>query len=145
MSLLYSLFTLASLALAQGNSACPNILSCHATAPVDTCCTESPGGLVLSTRFWDNLGPKQRWTLHGLWPDNCDGTFKASCDLSRAYPSPTALLEEFGASGLLNGMHAYWKGNRGDDSLEQHEFAKHGTCMSTLSRPVTEPITFNKR
>lgn len=57
-------------------------------------------------KFWDtspSTGPSNSWTgaylvvqrarargvtaglVHGLWPDNCDGTFKENCDSSRAY------------------------------------------------------------
>jgi hypothetical protein len=42
-------------------------LSCHNTTAIDTCCLESPGGLVLQTQFWDTtIGPKDHWTVHGL-------------------------------------------------------------------------------
>jgi ribonuclease T2 len=126
------ILTLASLAFAQGNSSCSDALSCHAPAPIDTCCTESPGGLVLLTQFWDNLGPKESWTLHGLWPDKCDGSFDTNCDPDRVYPDPAAILEQFGKEVLLDDMRTFWKGNRGDESLWEHEFAKHGTCMSTI-------------
>lgn len=58
---------------------------------------------MLSTQFWDTytgleskgqLLPKDSWTLHGLWPDNCDGSFEQYCDFSRQYdpaPSPAIL------------------------------------------------------
>jgi len=58
---------------------CPADLpfSCHNTTAIDnTCCFESPGGLILQTQFWDTnpaSGPNNSWTIHGLWPDNCDG------------------------------------------------------------------------
>lgn len=43
-------------ALAGSVKGCPNnnTLSCHnSTAIKDTCCTNSPGGLLLQTQFWD--------------------------------------------------------------------------------------------
>lgn len=55
------------------------VLSCSSGAVpglVDTCCTETFGGLVLSTQFWDTytgressgqLLPRDTWTLHGMW------------------------------------------------------------------------------
>lgn len=63
----------------------PLVLSCSAQAQpnlVDTCCTETFGGLLLSTQFWSTwtglesegqLLPPDTWTLHGLWPDYCNG------------------------------------------------------------------------
>ncbi|CAH0049616.1 unnamed protein product [Clonostachys solani] len=79
------------------------ILSCSAGADaskVDSCCTETFGGLVLITQFWDTytglekdgqLLPQKAWTIHGGWPDFCSGKYTQYCDLSRQYdpkPSP---------------------------------------------------------
>jgi ribonuclease T2 len=56
----------------------------------DSCCTETYGGLVLATQFWstytglESAGqvlPKDSWTLHGLWPDYCNGSYTQYCDL----------------------------------------------------------------
>ena len=45
--------------------------SCHNTTAVsNTCCFNSPGGLLLQTQFWDTnpaTGPTNSWTIHGLW------------------------------------------------------------------------------
>ncbi|TDL28264.1 ribonuclease T2 [Rickenella mellea] len=78
----------------------PLFYSCeNTTAFTNTCCSPTPGGLVLQTQFWDTytglekqgqLLPKNSWTIHGLWPDFCDGSFTQYCDLSRQYdPSPS--------------------------------------------------------
>lgn len=51
---------------------------------VDSCCIETFGGLILSTEFWtwysdvpENEGkfPQDSWTIHGLWPDFCNGSY----------------------------------------------------------------------
>ena len=50
-------------------------LSCSSKAnpkTAATCCTETYGGLVLATQFWNTWADKElpanTWTLHGLWP-----------------------------------------------------------------------------
>jgi ribonuclease T2 len=72
-------------------------------------------------------------------PDRCDGTFEANCDPSRAYTNISAILTSFGANDLLTFMSTYWKDYKGqDESFWYHEWAKHGTCISTL-----EPSCYN--
>ncbi|CAI6339092.1 unnamed protein product [Periconia digitata] len=112
-------------------------LSCHNTTIVeDLCCFNAPGGQMLQTQFWDTnppTGPSDSWTLHGLWPDRCDGTYDANCDSSRAYKNISAIIKDFGKTELLDYMSTYWKDYNGDDeTFWQHEWAKHGTCISTL-------------
>lgn len=141
----------------------PATYSCENTTVIqNTCCSPTPGGLVLSTQFWDTytglerqgqLLPKNSWTLHGLWPDNCDGSFDGYCDLSRQYdpaPSPTTLpngtlvpvykgpsvatfIEAFGRYDLLDYMNKYWV-SQGSPNADfwAHEFSKHATCTSTF-------------
>ncbi|KAK0289059.1 Ribonuclease T2 precursor (RNase T2) [Friedmanniomyces endolithicus] len=112
-------------------------LSCHNTSAVaDLCCFNSPGGELLQTQFWDTApvtGPSDSWTIHGLWPDNCDGTYDSSCDPSRAYTNITHILQAAGASDLVSYMQTYWVSNSGTpESFWEHEWSKHGTCISTL-------------
>ena len=77
-------------------SACgalPIVYSCeNTTAFADSCCNIAGGGLVLQTQFWDTytgyehkgqLLPKDSWTVHGLWPDNCDGCALRNANGSR--------------------------------------------------------------
>jgi len=61
------------------------VLSCSARANaslIDSCCAETYGGLLLSTQYWDTYTgleskgqflPADTWTLHGAWPDFCNG------------------------------------------------------------------------
>lgn len=93
------------------------------------------------------------WTIHGLWPDNCDGTYPAQCDSSRAYTNITDILAATGGGDTLAYMQTYWKDYQGDDeSFWEHEWGKHGTCISTLEpgcysgyRPTEEATAFFAR
>lgn len=113
-------------------------LSCHNTTTVaDTCCFNYPGGSLLQTQFWDTdpaVGPSDSWTIHGLWPDHCDGTYDATCDSSRAYTNISAILKASGNADLLSYMETYWLPNDSTgEEFWEHEFGKHGTCVSTLA------------
>ncbi|EJF67147.1 ribonuclease T2 [Dichomitus squalens LYAD-421 SS1] len=111
--------------------------SCHnTTKQTDLCCFESPGGLLLQTQFWDtnpSTGPANSWTIHGLWPDNCDGTFSENCDSSRDYTDIAGLLTDQGASDTLSYMQEFWVDINGqNEQFWEHEWSTHGTCYSTL-------------
>ncbi|ETI27813.1 hypothetical protein G647_00262 [Cladophialophora carrionii CBS 160.54] len=153
----------------------PLALSCSAQAQpnlVDSCCTETYGGLLLSTQFWSTYTgletqgqklPANTWTLHGLWPDFCNGSYTQYCDLSRQYdpvPAPNTtnglpngtvvppytgpdvgtFIEEFGRYDLLQWMDKYWV-NQGAPNTDfwGHEFSKHATCFSTFDLPCYGP------
>ncbi|KAL9716516.1 hypothetical protein Ac2012v2_000964 [Leucoagaricus gongylophorus] len=141
----------------------PAFFSCeNVTRIANTCCSPTPGGLVLATQFWStHTGleakgqklPQGSWTIHGLWPDNCDGSFEQYCDPSRQYdpapdpasfPNGTAIpaykgpgvdtfIKEFGRQQLLDYMNKYWI-NQGapNEAFWAHEFSKHATCTSTF-------------
>ncbi|MCJ1326132.1 ribonuclease T2-like [Thelotrema lepadinum] len=140
---LIALATASIALLAQGvygqSESCPvtssTVQSCQNTTKVaNTCCFNSPGGQLLQTQFWDDdpaTGPSNSWTIHGLWPDECSGSYQENCD-SRTY-DPTTVLQDFGANTLLSYMNTYWK-NQGntDEELWEHEWETHGTCISTF-------------
>ncbi|TVY48482.1 Ribonuclease T2-like [Lachnellula occidentalis] len=111
-------------------------LSCSTSTSSDLCCLNSPGGQLLQTQFWDtspSTGPSNSWTIHGLWPDHCDGTYDSNCDTSRAYTNITEILKSFDKTDLLDYMNKYWLDENGDnESFWEHEWGKHGTCISTL-------------
>lgn len=114
--------------------------SCPTLNPpsIDTCCLNHPSGHFLLTQFWDtapSLGPEDAWTIHGLWPDLCSGGFKQFCDRTREYRNITAILESSASnpSPLIDFMETYWLGlNSDNEHLWEHEWNKHGTCISTI-------------
>lgn len=121
-------------------------LSCQNTTVVeDLCCFNAPGGQLLLTQFWDTdpvTGPVDSWTIHGLWPDHCDGTYDASCDSKRAYTNITDILKGFSDTDTLSYMQTYWKDYSGDDeTFWEHEWGKHGTCISTLKPSCYDDYT----
>lgn len=85
-------------------------------------------------------------------PDHCDGTYDANCDESRAYTNITQILQA-ASPATLSYMQTYWKSDSGsDESFWEHEWGKHGTCISTLSpscyadyRPAQEAADFFDR
>ncbi|KAF8632964.1 hypothetical protein AX15_001561 [Amanita polypyramis BW_CC] len=142
----------------------PSVFSCENTTTIkDTCCSPTPGGLVLQTQLWNTWTgyegkgqklPQRSWTIHGLWPDNCDGSYEQYCDFSRQYdpnPFPAVLpngtkvppydgpeidtfIEKFGRYDLLDTMKAYWISQGSPNTaFWAHEFSKHGTCTSTFN------------
>lgn len=114
-------------------------ITCSNSTPIeDSCCFESPGGIFLSTQFWDwnpPIGAEDEWTLHGLWPDNCDGSYEQFCNNSMNINRDIKkiIVDGFNDTELYNKMNKYWKNFNGNDAaLWQHEFNKHGTCVKTL-------------
>lgn len=103
----------------SGAPSCPldGPLSCHNNTPVagDSCCFVHPGGKMLLTQFWDTHvhagGAEEDWTLHGLWPDLCDGSFDQFCGMTPSFNNITAVLEHHGQQDLLDFMDRYWLAN----------------------------------
>lgn len=121
-------------------------LSCHSSYYVDpnsfgTCCYNgalAPGdkesGSILSTQFWNvSTGPADSFTIHGLWPDYCDGTYPQFCSAQSGIPNQTGeQIEEIIGQydpALLDYMRIYYEN---EPSFWEHEQNKHMTCYSTL-------------
>ncbi|KAI1813179.1 ribonuclease T2 [Poronia punctata] len=153
----------------------PPVLSCSSGANpdlVDSCCAETYGGLVLQTQFWNTytgleckgqLLPADSWTIHGLWPDFCNGSYTQYCDLSRQYdpyPDPNTttgtpsgkpvkpwrgepisnLIQRSGKLDLLAYMKKFWTGlDQPSHILWSHEFSKHATCFSSFDTECYGP------
>ncbi|KAJ4398504.1 Ribonuclease T2 precursor (RNase T2) [Didymella pomorum] len=129
-------FLVGSAAAAASACSATAPLSCQSTGTIqNTCCTEVQGQ-VLQVQFWDSspaTGPANSWTIHGLWPDNCDGTYKSTCDSSRAYTDISCTLQDRGATDILNYMETYWKDYQGKDE---------SFCCYTNYRAEDELIDF---
>lgn len=148
--------------------------SCKATPDkvADTCCTETYGGLLVATQIWNTftgleskgqIYPKNHWTIHGLWPDFCNGSYTQYCDLSRQYdpkPVPNTTdgtphgtpvppytgepidkwFKPYGKLDLLAYMNKYWVSQYDPNWVFwAHEFSKHATCYSTFQTECYGP------
>lgn len=129
-----------------------NYFSCEDSASVSakSCCYEQYG-VIIQTQFWDydtsyNKRETPRtdkrdtsdvFTIHGLWNDLCDGSYKQYCDSSLEFADSDNLEDiianQFNRQDLYDAMSTYWLSNSGSDaSLWEHEYNKHGTCFNTL-------------
>ncbi|ORX81000.1 RNase Sy [Basidiobolus meristosporus CBS 931.73] len=126
--------TFVSLATVFAQKSCPiDGVSC-AVSNADSCCVPSYGIIVLTQQWIPGYGPKDAFTLHGLWPDTCSGAQGPSdgCDPSRAYTNVGQIVQGANSS-LYDLMNVYWPSYNGDNGVFwEHEWGKHGTCVSTL-------------
>ncbi|KAJ3132066.1 ribonuclease T2-like [Physocladia obscura] len=141
------------LVLVAGNSigvTCDSsLVACNVNPnPSDNaCCVATNGILVLAVQWLPGYCraikdrcshnllhriPKRKFTIHGLWPDNCSGFQVSDCDPKRAYHDTAARIAE---SLIYDNMTANWVSYKGDKESDYnefwgHEWAKHGTCYS---------------
>ncbi|KAI8248151.1 hypothetical protein K4K53_001091 [Colletotrichum sp. SAR 10_77] len=104
----------------------------------DSCCFVAPSGRILLTQFWDDTvhagGSEEDWTVHGLWPDLCDGSYKAFCGMTPHFNNITDILRHYGQADLLASMERYWVAAYGTNNhLWAHEYNKHASCINTLA------------
>ncbi|KAG0231728.1 ribonuclease T2-like [Actinomortierella wolfii] len=118
---------------------CPvNVLSCSPeSSDVHSCCLPKMGLLVLTQQWIPGYGPPTEFTLHGLWPDTCEGGWgpKDGCDKSRAYKDIETRLNNYpGGPSLVKDLHIYWPSYMGDNNkFWAYEWKKHGTCVSNIA------------
>ncbi|KAI3339865.1 ribonuclease Trv [Ustulina deusta] len=125
----------------SGAPSCPldGPVSCKNQSAADSCCFIYPGGRLLLTQFWDEEihvgGSEDDWTLHGLWPDLCDGSYDQFCGMTPRFSNITAVLEHYDQHELIEFMNRYWVANYSgtNEHLWAHEYNKHGTCINTLA------------
>ncbi|KAJ6013904.1 hypothetical protein N7540_008495 [Penicillium herquei] len=132
-----------------GCSTTDEVLSCHNTTEVtDMCCFNYPGGALLQVQFWDtdpSTGPTDSWTIHGLWPDYCDGDYGEDCDSSREVSDVQSILEDQGRTDLLEYMEEYWlSDDESDNEFWAHEWNTHGTCINTIDPDCYTDYTDNE-
>ncbi|CAO3601415.1 unnamed protein product [Absidia cylindrospora] len=100
-----------------------------------SCCSPANGIVLLTQQWHKGLGPPDHFTLHGLWPNMCDGRHVVGCDPSRYYPDLDSILRR--NQTLYNEMAAYWPSFNGPDKNDEfwsHEWNTHGTCITTLEK-----------
>ncbi|KAJ3411107.1 ribonuclease T2-like [Chytridiales sp. JEL 0842] len=105
-------------------------------------------GAMQSPKFVNSSGspniltqlPKNAFTVHGLWPDYCNGAYNttdAGCDPSRAYHDLQPRLESLLSHtdpAFLTSLKTYWQAANGDSNwMWSHEWTKHGTCHSQIN------------
>ncbi|KAK5797244.1 base non specific RNase Rh [Linnemannia elongata] len=117
--------------LSRRQDTCPlNVLSCS-LREVDRCCLPEHG-LLLLVQQWDiTVGPRNKFTMHGIWPDTCHG----GCDDNRIFFDIERRLKEYPnkADGFMQQMETFWpSNNRNNNCFWSHEWNRHGTCVSNL-------------
>ncbi|OLY80559.1 Ribonuclease Rh [Smittium mucronatum] len=131
---------------AQTDITCPRDLVSCTRVGVDSCCSPSYGVVVLALQWDLNMGPDQEFTIHGLWPNKCDGSFgpKNGCDPSRKLSDVSDVIYSSDRT-IYDQAKKYWPSNRGDDNyFWTHEWNKHGTCVSTLNPKCYNQDSFKK-
>lgn len=127
------------------------------TVAADSCCYENYG-IILQTQFWDyntayadssavvkraDSDTSEVFTIHGLWDDLCDGSYKLLCQPSLEFASSDnvsdIIINTFKRPDLYSTMVKNWIDTTLSSppavaaaSLWVHEFNKHGTCFNTL-------------
>ncbi|OLY84890.1 Ribonuclease Rh [Smittium mucronatum] len=120
----------------QFKQTCPiTAPACSLKGSLDNCCVNRDGWIVLSQQWATNLQPVDKFTIHGLWPDHCDGTFeKVSCDTSRNYLNVDQIVKSKDPV-LFDTMTKVWPSTSTNAAFWEHEWYKHGTCYNVANPP----------
>lgn len=123
---------------------CPqtNPVTCSTNPTNNDCCYENPGGVIIQAQSWGYnpaVGSSDTFTLNGILPAKCDGTFQEFCNSLLTVNEKDLkemIITQYGDQGLYDEMSSFWKSPTGSgELLWAEEFNKHGSCISTL-RPV---------
>jgi ribonuclease T2 len=79
------------------------------------------------------------WTIHGMWPNNDDGSYPTNCPDSESFSMQRL-------QPIAKTLQAYWPTLFPDNTLEsfwEHEFNKHGTCAASDPKLRNELAYFN--
>ncbi|KAK8090692.1 hypothetical protein PG994_000197 [Apiospora phragmitis] len=112
------------------------VLSCSAGASdpraVDTCCTETFGGLVLATQFWNTYTGFD--TTPSPTPNTTTGTPEGPPVPAWRGADIGTFLAPLGKLDLLAWMNEHWVAQPGwrNGDFWGHEFGKHATCYSSF-------------
>ncbi|ORX76817.1 ribonuclease T2 [Anaeromyces robustus] len=143
---------------------CPasDIVACsYSQGLFDKCCIPDQGHFTLALQwipsYCKNAGSnkpckkgtlkkveKDTWTLHGLWPGNCDGdSYSTNCNPSRYEDDIEGVIRSKDPE-LLYEMEKIWLSGSSDASKDNnwfwvHEWNKHGQCVSTITPECLGP------
>ncbi|RKP27695.1 ribonuclease T2-like protein, partial [Syncephalis pseudoplumigaleata] len=112
--------------------------SCSAGARnADRCCIPEYGLFALTLQWNQKVGAADTFTIHGLWPDGCNGERAPSggCDSGRQYKNVGNIIKSRNGT-LYEELNKYWPSDASPNNVfwcVTHEWGKHGTCVSTLN------------
>ncbi|KAK0368464.1 ribonuclease T2 family protein, partial [Colletotrichum limetticola] len=111
----------------------------------NACCHVYPSSRLLLTQFWDDTvhapGAEEDWTLHGLWPEPCDRSYKAFYGTEPQFTNITDILKHYGQDDLLALMERYWVAAHGtNNNLWASEYNTHASCINTLSSTCYDTV-----